>query len=165
VAPAFPVMPPAYLRPPRNPRQNASYAVAAMVLISGMFALVFGNMILYWDAWDTQWDGEEGRSVTVIDPGALFTGIAFVTSFGVSLVSAYCALRLFRYQLAVAGPVALLVAYFSALAYESFMLIIAVHVLILSVVSLALLYYAIPIYAGRKVVEPGIGFPSPLGPR
>jgi hypothetical protein len=135
-----------------------------MVLVSGMFALVFGNMILYWDAWDTDWDWERDREVTVIVPGALFAGVAFVSSFGVAMVSAYCAVRLVRYQLAVAGPVALLVAYFSAFAYETFMLVISVHILILSVVSLALLYYAIPIYAGRKVGEPGIAFTSPLLP-
>ncbi|NIP34629.1 MAG: zinc-ribbon domain-containing protein [Thermoplasmata archaeon] len=148
-----PTMPTAYMRPPRNPRQTASYAAGAMILVSGVFGLIFGNMVLYWDAWDTQWDWETEEDITVINMGAFFSGAMFVSAFAVSLVSTYCALRLTRYQLAVAGPVMLLVAYFGTLAYEPFLMVITVYILILSVVSLALLYYAIPVYEGRKARE------------
>ena len=131
----------------------ASYAAGVMVLVSGIFALIFGNMILYWDAWDTGWDIVAGEEVTFLNPGAFFAGMMFLVAFLTALASCYCALRLIRYEIAVAGPVTLLIAYFSTLAYESFMLVISVQILILSIVSLGLLYYAIPIYAGRKVQE------------
>jgi hypothetical protein len=125
-----------------------------MVLVAGIFALMFGNLILYWDAWETGWDIEADEEVSYIDPGAFFAGVVFLFAFLMSMVSAYCSLRLLRYELAVAGPVALLISYFGTLVYESFMLVISVHILILSIVSLALLYYAIPIFAGRRVREP-----------
>jgi hypothetical protein len=157
-------MPPIYLRPPKNPRQSASYAVAVMVLVCGMFALLYGNTILYHDAWESDWDWQTDTETTFIDTGPFFAGIMFLVAFAFSLVSAYCALRLIRYDLALAGPIALLVSYFSTLAYESFMLIVGVHILILSIVSLALLYYAIPIYAGRKAREPTFDLDNPLPP-
>ena len=161
-------MPPVYLKPPRNPRQTASYAAGVMVLVSGVFALMFGNLILFWDAWDTVWMEEAGVMVSesVINAGALFPGVLYITAFAVCLGSAYCSFRLTRYQVAVAGPVMLLVGYFSTLAYELWMLIVAVHVLIMAVASLALLYYAIPIYEGRRVGGdgPSARFQDPPGP-
>jgi hypothetical protein len=156
MAPMPGAMPPIYLRPPRNPRQMASYAAGVMVLVSGMFALIFGNSILYYDAWVSEWDWETDTETNFIAPGPFFSGLMFLIAFGFSLASTYSAFRLMRYELAVAGPITLLISYFSTLAYESFMLIIGVHILILSIVSLALLYYAIPIYAGRKAREPSI---------
>ncbi len=161
-----PTVPSAYMRPPRNPRQTASYAAGVMVLVSGVFGLIFGNMILYWDALDTQWDWETEEDVTVINTGAFFSGVMFVTAFAVSLVSTYCSFRLTKYQLAVAGPVMLLVAYFGTLAYEPFLMVVTVYILVLSVVSLALLYYAIPVYEGRKAREedPRTQFKGPLSP-
>jgi hypothetical protein len=137
------------MRPPRNPRQMASYAAGVMVLIAGIFGLMLGNMILFWDTWEMAWDAQTEQEVTVVDGGALFAGIAYVAGFVVSVISTYFAFRLTRYQLAVAGPVALLVAYFSTLAYESMMLLLGAEVLVLSVISLGLLYYAIPIFEGR----------------
>ncbi|UCC93403.1 MAG: zinc ribbon domain-containing protein [Thermoplasmata archaeon] len=158
-------MPPILLRPPRNPRQTASYAAAVMVMVSGLFALVFGNYILYYDAWVTDWDWQTDTETTFIDLGPFFAGVMFMVAFAMSLLSCYCSLRLMRYELAVAGPIALLISYFSTLAYESFMLIVSVHILILAVVSLALLYYAIPIYEGRKAkdepLRPFVGTPPP----
>jgi hypothetical protein len=145
------------VRPPRNPRQTASFAAGVMVLISGIFGLVYGNQILFWDTFSTEWDLPTDQEVTLVNTGALFAGIAYVTGFALSVVSGYCALRLTRYQLAVAGPVALIVAYFSSLAYEPWLLVVGVEVLVLCVVSLGLLYYAIPIYEGRAT-------PSPLPP-
>jgi hypothetical protein len=142
------------MRPPRNARQTASYAAGVMVLVAGIFGLMLGNMILFWDTWGMAWDAQTGQEVTVVDAGALFAGIAYVAGFVVSVISAYFALRLTRYQLAVAGPVALLVAYFSTLAYESIMLILGVEVLVLSVIALGLLYYAIPIFEGRVSAPP-----------
>jgi hypothetical protein len=142
------------MRPPRNPRQTASYAAGVMVLVAGIFGLMLGNMILYWDTWDMAWDAGTGRDVTVVNVGALVAGIAYVAAFVVSVVSAYSALRLSMYQLAVAGPVALLVAYFSTLAYESMMLLLGAEVLVLSVIALGLLYYAIPIFEGRMEPPP-----------
>jgi len=158
-------MPPIFLRPPRNPRQMASYAAAVMILISGMFALMFGNLTLYWDAWDTDWDWETDQETTLLNVGPFFSGLMFLVAFAVSLLSAYCALRLIRYEVAVAGPVTLLIGYFATLAYESFMLVISVEILILSIVSLALLYYAIPIYSGRNAPGShyGPGGPLPTG--
>ncbi len=143
-------MPPIYLRPPRNPRQMASYAAGVMVVISGIFALIFGNLTIYWDGTFTDFDPDSGDEFTAIDIGPFFAGMMLLAGFAMSLVCAYCAFRLIRYELAVAGPVTLLMAYFSMLAYEAFMLVIGVHILILATVSLALFYYAIPIYSGRK---------------
>ena len=164
--PACQPMPPVLMRPPRNPRQTASFAAAVMVAVAGIFCLLFGNVILYWDALDTFWDAQLERDVTVVETGAMFSGILFVAAFAVSLVSAYCAFRLTRHQLAVAGPVMLMVAYFGALAYEAYVLIATVYIFILAVVSLVLLYYAIPIYEGRNVreVEAGIRVEGPLMP-
>jgi hypothetical protein len=123
-----------------------------MVLLAGVFGLLFGNIILFFDTWETDWDAVTGQGVTVVNAGALFAGVAYLAGFAVSVVSAYCAFRLTRYQLAVAGPVALLVAYFSTLAYESMLLVFGAEVLGLSVIALGLLYFAIPIYEGRGTV-------------
>ena len=142
----------------------ASFAAGVMVLVSGMFALIFGNMVLYWDAWETGWDKEADEEVTFLDPGAFFAGMMFLVAFLTSLASCYCALRLIRYEIAVAGPVTLLISYFSTLAYEAFMLVISVQILMMSIVSLGLLYYAIPIYAGRKVQEARVRPMDPAPP-
>lgn len=150
-------MGPVYFRPPRNPRQSASTAVAIMVTVSGIFALIYGNLTIQ-DAWETRWDWTTGQETTVVDLGTFMSGTLFILAFAVALPSAYCALRLVRYQVAVAGPVTLLVGYFATLAYEPFMLVLAVEILILSIVSLGLLYYAIPVYSGRKAPR------SPFGP-
>ena len=157
-------LPPRYLNPPRNPRLLASDAAGVVVLVSGIFALIFGNMVLYWDAWDTGWDIVADEEVTFLNTGAFFAGMMFLVAFLTSVASCYCALRLIRYEIAVAGPVTLLIAYFSTLAYESFMLVISVQILILSIVSLGLLYYAIPIYAGRKVKESRVRPMDPTPP-
>jgi hypothetical protein len=157
-------MPPIYLKPPRNPRQLASYSAAVMVMVCGIFALIFGNTILYHDAWVSEWDWQTDTETTFIDSGPFFAGVMFLLAFAVSMMSTYSAFRLQRYELAVAGPIMLLVSYFSTLAYESFMLIVSVHILILSIISLALLYYAIPIYAGRRAHEPELNIGNPLPP-
>jgi hypothetical protein len=158
-------MPMMLMRPPRNTRQTASYAAGVMVLVAGVFSLYFGNGILYWDTWETNWDFQTDQDVTVVNAGALFAGIAYLAAFVFAVVSAYCAFRLTRYQLAVAGPVALLVAYFSTLAYESLFLIFSVEVLVLSVIALGLIYFAIPIYEGRGTVPtipPYVGVEEPV---
>ncbi|MHC4779938.1 MAG: hypothetical protein ACYTFG_15305 [Planctomycetota bacterium] len=135
-----------------------------MILISGMFALMFGNLTLYWDAWDSEWDFETDQETRVLNTGPFFSGLIFLIAFIVSMMSAYCALRLIRYEVAVAGPVTLLIGYFATMMYEWFMLVVSVEILILSVVSLGLLYYAIPIYSGRDApgTEYGPGGPLPL---
>ncbi len=163
-APAQGTMPPIYFNLPRNPRQMASYAAGVMVIISGIFALIFGNMTLYWDGTFTDFDPDSGEEFTAIDIGPFFAGMMLLAGFGMSLVCTYCAFRLIRYELAVAGPVTLMISYFSMLAYESFMLVIGVHILILSVVSLALIYYAIPIYSGRKAGDLPLRLDVPLPP-
>jgi hypothetical protein len=162
-------MPPIMMRPPRNARQMASFAAGVMVLVAGTFALLLGNTILYWDTWEMAWDSQSEQDVTVVNGGALFAGIAYVAGFVVSVMSAYCSFRLSRYQMAVAGPVALLVAYFSTLAYESTMLIFGVEVLALSVIALGLLYFAIPIFDGRSTppaipAMEGLEPPGDMGP-
>jgi hypothetical protein len=140
----------------------ASTAAAVIVLVSGMFALMFGNLTLYWDAWQTQWDFEGDQELTVLDLGAFLSGTLFIIAFVLAIPSAYCALRLVRYEVAVAGPVSLLVGYFATLAYEPFMLVVSVEILILAIVALGLLYYAIPVYSGRKAPTGHFGPGGPV---
>lgn len=151
MAPAYPQL---QLRPPRNPRETASIAAAVMVLVAGMFALIFGNVILYYDAFSTGFDPDSGNEFTAISTGPFVSGVLYLTAFAMSLVGAYCALRLVRYELAVAGPVTLLVAFFGSVLDNVWILLASAHILVLSIVALSLVYYAIPIFSGRKARVP-----------
>jgi hypothetical protein len=142
----------------------ASFAAGTMVLISGIFALIFGNIIIDQDVFTTDWDPITDEELNVVDPGAFFAGAMFIAGFTLSLVSTYCSYRLTRYELAMLGPLTLIVAYFSLLAYEPFVMLLTVHILVMSIVSLGLLYYAIPIYAGRKARNPIVDYNEPLPP-
>jgi len=154
LATTVPAYPPLQLKPPRNPRETASIAAAVMVLVAGMFALVFGNLILYYDATFTDFDPGSGDEFTAISTGPFVSGVLYLTAFAMSMVGAYCALRLVRYELAVAGPVTLLVAFFGSVLDDFWILLASAHILVLSIVSLSLVYYAIPIFSGRKARVP-----------
>ena len=52
--------------------------------------------------------------------------------------------RTSRFVLALVGPVSLLVAYFSSILYEPEILVLMVHIMIMSIISLGLLSYARP---------------------
>lgn len=143
-----------------------------MVLVAGMFSLLFGNIILYYDATFTDRDPGTGEAFTAISTGPFLSGVLFLAAFAVSVVGAYCALRLVRYELAVAAPVMLLVASFGSVLDDLVILLASAHILVLSIVSLSLLYYAIPVYSGRKarVPVPAYAYPPPAsggpgGPR
>ncbi|NOQ53158.1 MAG: hypothetical protein GQ558_00980 [Thermoplasmata archaeon] len=137
---------PFYPRPPRNPRQNAAIAAGAMILISGLFCLVFSNTILYWEGFGLDWDTGPDGEVRTIDTGPFIAGLLLGIGFGMAVISAYACLRQVQFRLALVGPVTMMAAYLSLMFYEPFVMVIMAYIFILSIISVFLIWYSMPIF-------------------
>ena len=133
-------------RPARNPRQNAAIAAGVLVLIAGISALAFSNLILYWDALHTEWDDVTGGERWALEGGPFVAGLLMAVAAAVSLFSAYACFRHSRFILALAGPIAMLAGYFSMVMDDPIILIVGIHMLVLTVIALYLLLYSRPIF-------------------
>jgi hypothetical protein len=151
--------PPAYYRPPQNPRQTASYAAGVMMLLGGIFAFVFGTVILVMDAFTENWI-DVNRSETVLVPEAFVPGLVLVVGFALSMAGAYAAFRLVRYELTMAGPAVLIAGFLIVYIYEPIVMLLLAETLVLATVSLALLLHARPVFA--RVAHP-IAIPETNG--
>ena len=92
-SPTFPentMMPMAYLRPVRNPKQVAAVAAGVMTLIAGIFALIWGTAILTFDVFHNV----RGAGGMTMDPIPFMSGIAFVIAYVASCISTYYSFRL-----------------------------------------------------------------------
>lgn len=146
--PAYASVP--YIRPPRNPRQTASVAAGVLTLVAGIFALIWGTVILNFEGMSRSWDGDGWEIV----PIPFTISVFYLSGFVVSLVGAYASFRLLRFPLAMAAPLLLVLDYFLSILYEPFVLIIFVEMLLLSVLSLALLLWARPVFGGETTLAP-----------
>jgi uncharacterized membrane protein len=161
-----------YYRPPRNPRQNAVIAAGVLILMAGVSALIFANLILYHDAFFTEWD-DDGEVNWAFEGGPFIAGVLMLVAFGVSLISTYACFRHERFILAIGGPIAMLVAYFSVSLDDWVIMAVGAHMLILSVTSLFLLFYSRSMFEeggvmdrpSRVAMEGGAMPPGPNGPR
>jgi hypothetical protein len=138
----YPVM----FRPYRNPLQSASVSAGVLMLIAGIFGLIFGTMLLVYDAFD-QMNYEDGGSTSVLRPVPFFLAAVYLFGFVLSIVGCYGCFRLMRFEFALLAPLVLMIAYFLGLLYEPFILFVTVEILILSIISLALVAYARPVFA------------------
>ena len=149
-----------FMRPPRNPRQNAALVAGVLILVSGLFGLIFGNLILYNDLRTTEWDEWSDEETTYINTSALVSGVSFLAAFAFSLVSTYLCFRQQRFMVALAGPIVLVVAYLTLTMYLPILLFAMAHVLVLSVIAIGLLLFALPIFFHGRGWEPLPGTPS-----
>lgn len=162
-----------YYRPPRNPRQNAVIAAGVLILMAGVSALIFANLILYHDAFFTEWDNETGEEYWAFEGGPFIAGVLMLVAFGVSLISTYACFRHERFILAIGGPIAMLVAYLSVSLDDWVIMAVGAHMLVLSVTSLFLLFYSRSMFEeggvmdrpSRVAMEGGAMPPGPNGPR
>jgi len=141
---------PFYPRLPRNPRQTAAIAAGVMILIAGLFCLVFSNVILYMDGFDEGWDPDSGDDIRIIDTGPFTAGLLLGIGFGMAVISAYACLRQVRFWLALVGPAVMMAAYLSLIFYEPVFLAILAHIFILSIISVFLIWHSMPIFEGRE---------------
>ena len=139
---------PFYPRPPRNPRQTATTAAGVLILIAGFFCLVFSNIILYLDGYGLGWN-ETDEQIRVIDTGPYIAGHLLGIGFVMAVISAYACLRHVQFRLALVGPVAMMVAYLSLIFYDPFVMVFSAYIFILSIVSVFLIWYSMPIFEGR----------------
>ena len=139
---------PFYPRPPRNPRQNAAIAAGAMILIAGLFCLVFSNIILWEGGFDREWDPDTGDEIRTIDTGPVTVGLLLGIGFGVAVISAYACLRQVRFRLALIGPIVMMGAYISLIFYEPIVMVLTAYIFILSIISVFLIWYSRPIFDG-----------------
>lgn len=137
-----------YPRPPRNPRQTAAIAAGAMILIAGLFCLVFSNIILYWDGFIVDFDPDSGDEIRIINTGPFTAGLLLGIGFGVAVISAYACLRQVQFRLALVGPVTMMVAYISLIFYEPIVMVFMAYIFILSIISIFLIWYSRPIFEG-----------------
>lgn len=144
---------PFYPRPPRNPRQNAAIAAGVMILIAGLFCLVFSDIILYWEGFGTDFDPGSGDEIRTINTIPFVVGLLLGIGFGLAVISAYACLRLVQFRLALVGPVTMMVAYISLIFYEPFVMVLTAYILILSIISVFLIWFSMPIFD----MSPGIG--------
>jgi hypothetical protein len=155
--PAYPMVP--YMRPPRNPKWLAAASGGTMSMVGGIFALIFGSITLAMDAFDS-WD-EGGLA---IDPGAFISGIAFLGAFVMCSVSTYFTFRLLRFELAILGPIALIIAYLSVAFYTSFLFMLASEVFVLGLISIVLLMVAKSVFGGVQPSDAVAQYPGPALP-
>jgi magnesium-transporting ATPase (P-type) len=137
---------PFYPRPPRNPRQNAAIAAGTMILIAGLFCLVFSDVILYWEGFGLDFDPDSGDEVRTINTIPFTVGLLLGIGFGLAVISAYACLRQIQFRLALVGPVTMIAAYISLIFYEPFVLVIMAYIFILSIISVFLIWYSKPIF-------------------
>ncbi|MCK4301102.1 MAG: hypothetical protein KAX80_16300 [Planctomycetes bacterium] len=140
---------PFYPRPPRNPRQIAATAAGVMILIAGLFCLVFSNLILYIDGFDEGWDPDSGDDIRIIDTGPFTAGLLLGIGFGMAVISAYACLRQVRFWLALVGPAVMMAAYLSVIFYDPVFLALEAHIFVLSIISVFLIWHSMPIFEGR----------------
>ncbi len=112
------------------------------MLIAGIFGLIFGTLILAYEAFDEEIDPWTDTTTTVLRPIPFILAIVYLVGFVLSIVGCYGCFRLMRLEYAMLAPILLMIAYFMALLYESWLLVITLEILILSLVSLILLAYA-----------------------
>jgi hypothetical protein len=134
--PAYAVPP--YHRPHRNPRQMASTAAGVMIIIAGIFSLIFGWLVL---EFEVLWWGWEQ-----VDTYALISSVAYILAFIMSLVAGYCAFRLINFPQTIIGGGSLILAFFLVALVEPFIMLPTIEILILASVSLFLLVFARPVY-------------------
>jgi hypothetical protein len=139
-----------HMRPLRNPRQTASVAAGVMTLVAGIFALVWGVVILTFDGLERAWEGSDWEIV----PIPFTVGVFYISGFAISLAGAYVSFRLMRFPLALAAPLLLVIDYFLSILYEPFVLFVFVEMLLLSIIALALLLWARPAYGGETTLAP-----------
>lgn len=132
---------PVAFRPPRNPIQSASTAAGVLMLIAGIFGLIFGTMTLTYDAFD-EVRLEDDVFTTVLQPIPFLLAIVYLAGFVLSIIGCYGCFRLMRLEYAMLAPILLLIAYFMALLHEPYFLIFTLQIFILSLISLILLAYA-----------------------
>ncbi len=137
---------PFYPRPPRNPRQNAAIAAGAMILIAGLFCLVFSDVILYWGGFGLDFDPDSGDEIRTINTGPFTVGLLLGIGFGLAVISAYACLRQIQFRLALVGPVTMMVAYISLIFYEPFVMVLTAYIFILSIISVFLIWFSMPIF-------------------
>ena len=137
--------PPPYYRPPRNPRQTSSYAAGVLMLLGGIFAFIFGTIILVMDAFQEEWIDFD-TSQTVLVPEAFFPGLILVIGFALSMAGAYASFRLIRFEVAVAAPVVLIAGYLVIYVYEPFVMFLMCETIVMAVISLSLVLHARPVY-------------------
>jgi hypothetical protein len=129
-------------RPPSDPRFKAVIAAGVMILISSVFAMIVANVTLSTDLWNFEWDWEAEEEIRVLDTTALYVGVTFAAASIIAFISTYFMFRTKNHISIIAGPAALLAAYFSLLFYDPDVMIIMVHILVTTILSLLFLYYA-----------------------
>ena len=140
---------PFYPKLPRNPLQNAAIAAGVMILIAGLFCLVFSSLILYWDGFNVGFDPDSGDDIRIINPGAFIAGFLLGIGFGLAVISAYACLRQVQFWLSLAGPAVMMAAYLSLIFYEPFFLAVLALIFILSIISVFLIWHSMPIFGRR----------------
>ena len=139
---------PFYPRPPRNPRQNAAIAAGVLILIAGLFSLIFSNMILYWEGFGLDFDPGSGDEIRTIITGPFIVGLLFGIGFGMAVISAYACIRQVQFRLALVGPITMMAAYLSLISFDPFSMLFTVYIFILSIISVFLIWYSRPIFEG-----------------
>ena len=137
---------PFYPRPPRNPRQTAAIAAGAMILIAGLFCLVFSDIILFVDGFGVDFDPDSDDEIRTINTGPFIVGLLLGIGFGLAVISAYACLRQVQFRLALVGPVTMMAAYISLIFYEPFVMVLTAYIFILSIISVFLIWFSMPLF-------------------
>jgi hypothetical protein len=115
------------------------------MLIGGIFAFIFGTIILVMDAFQESWI-DVNRSETVLVPEAFISGLILVIGFALSMAGAYAAFRLIRFEVTIAGPGVLIAGFFIVYIYEPFVMLLLAETFVMAVISLTLLLHARPVF-------------------
>jgi hypothetical protein len=115
------------------------------MLIGGIFAFIFGTVILVMEAFQEEWIGVN-QSETVLVPVAFISGLFLVIGFAFSMAGAYASFRLIRFEVTMTGPAMLIIGFIIVSIYEPFVMFLLSETIVMAIVSLVLLIHARPVF-------------------